>query len=66
MEARMPSDDAKDPQMPETKLSIGWQRLTKQEFVEALTAALLDKVRDRRQEEAKRPSPYIIRPERSN
>lgn len=62
----MPSDDAKDPQISETKLLIGWQRLTKQEFVEALTAALLDKVRDLRAQEPKHPSPYIIRRERSN
>ena len=27
------------------KLLVGWQKLTKQELVEALTTALLDKVR---------------------
>ena len=62
----MPSDDTKDPHVPETKLLIGWQKLTKQEFVEALTAAMLEKVRDRRVQEPKHPSPYIIRPERKN
>jgi len=30
----------------ETRIAVGWQRLTKQEFVEALTAALLDKVQN--------------------
>jgi hypothetical protein len=36
----------------ENKLRVGWQRLTKQQFVEALTVALLDKVRTRRPEQA--------------
>ena len=29
----------------EKKFLVGWQKLTKQEFVEALTMAVLDKVR---------------------
>ena len=28
----------------EDKFSVGWQRLTRQEFLEAISAALLDKV----------------------
>jgi hypothetical protein len=30
----------------ETKFAVGWQKLTKQEFLEAVTIALLDKVQD--------------------
>lgn len=30
----------------ETKFDVGWQKLTKQEFLEAVTIALLDKVQD--------------------
>lgn len=42
----MPSGDVKShPPETETRLAVGWQKLTKQEFVEALTVALLDKVR---------------------
>lgn len=29
----------------EPRFAVGWQKLTKQEFVEALTLAVLDKVR---------------------
>ena len=35
----------------EAKFRIGWQKLTKQEFVEALTMAVLDKVRNLRRDE---------------
>ena len=30
----------------EAKFAVGWQKLTKQEFLEAVTVALLDKVQD--------------------
>jgi hypothetical protein len=31
----------------ETRLTVGWQRLTREEFLEALTVALLEKLRSR-------------------
>ncbi len=43
----------------ENKLRVGWQKLTKQQFVEALTLALLDKVRTRRPEQANRSSSLV-------
>lgn len=53
---RMPSDNVGLPQTNmETKLRVGWQQLTKQEFVEALTVAVLDKVRDHRQKRSRVP-----------
>jgi len=52
----MPSDNVGLPQTNvETKLRVGWQQLTKQEFVEALTVALLDKVRDHRRNRSRVP-----------
>jgi hypothetical protein len=30
----------------ETKFDVGWQKLTKEQFLEAVTIALLDKVQD--------------------
>jgi uncharacterized protein (UPF0305 family) len=45
----MPDDAPSNPgRETEARLRVGWQRLTKQEFVEALTAALMEKVRDLR------------------
>jgi hypothetical protein len=42
----MPSDDVNGPQQEsEIKLSVGWQKLTKQELIEALTVALVEKIR---------------------
>ncbi|HWF39455.1 MAG TPA: hypothetical protein VG322_13105 [Candidatus Acidoferrales bacterium] len=38
----------------EAKFRIGWQKLTKQEFVEALTMAVLDKVRSLRRDESEK------------
>lgn len=48
------SDDAasKAGREGEKKLLVGWQKLTKQEFVEALTAALIEKVRGLRGDDA--------------
>jgi hypothetical protein len=36
----------------EPRLAVGWQKLTKQEFVEALTAALIEKVRSIQESDA--------------
>jgi hypothetical protein len=49
----MPEDAPSNPgRETEARLRIGWQRLTKNEFVEALTAALVDKVRSLRGDDA--------------
>lgn len=37
--------DAQPAEM-ETKFAVGWQKLTKQEFLDAVAIALLDKVQD--------------------
>jgi len=34
----------------EPRLTVGWQKLTKEEFLDALTVALLEKVRSRQAE----------------
>ncbi|MGD0963208.1 MAG: hypothetical protein ABSA57_04805 [Candidatus Acidiferrales bacterium] len=39
-----PTDDNGHSTENEGKFSVGWQRLTRQEFLEAISAALLDKV----------------------
>lgn len=49
----MPDDAPSNPgREKEARFRIGWQSLTKQEFVEALTAALVEKVRSLRGEDA--------------
>jgi len=51
----MPDDYASNPEGEfEAKFRIGWQKLTKQEFVEALTLAVLDKVRSLRRDESEK------------
>lgn len=43
----MPSNDVNGPQeQSEPKLSVGWQKLTKQELIEALTVALVEKIQN--------------------
>lgn len=45
----MPSDNLHTHQTSsERKFRVGWQKLTQQEFLEALTAALIEKVDDHR------------------
>lgn len=45
----MPSDNLHLHQTSiERKFQVGWQKLTQQEFLEALTAALIEKVDDHR------------------
>ncbi len=43
----------------DARLTVGWQKLTKEEFLDALTVALLEKVRSRQAElmEASDPAP---------
>lgn len=41
----------------ETRFAVGWQRLTRQEFLDAITVALLDKVRRRQLEQGENPGP---------
>jgi hypothetical protein len=51
----MSDDHASNPEGEiEAKFRIGWQKLTKQEFVEALTMAVLDKVRSLRRDESEK------------
>jgi hypothetical protein len=42
---------------PETRFAVGWQRLTRQEFLDAITVALLDKVRRHQLEQGENPDP---------
>jgi hypothetical protein len=51
----MSDDHASNPEGEiEAKFHVGWQKLTKQEFVEALTMAVLDKVRNLRRDESEK------------
>jgi hypothetical protein len=38
----------------EGRFAVGWQRLTRQEFLEAISAALLDKVQKHESEQAEK------------
>ncbi len=39
----------------EAKFAVGWQRLTREEFLEAISAALLDKVQQHESERSEKP-----------
>jgi hypothetical protein len=41
----------------EARFAVGWQRLTRQEFLDAITVAVLDKVRRHQLEQGENPDP---------
>lgn len=48
----------------ETKFDVGWRKLTKQEFLEAVTIALLDKVQELPSFQSVSPTSLQILPKR--
>jgi hypothetical protein len=53
-----PPDVNGPPKESEDRFAVGWQRLTRQEFLEAISAALLDRVQKHDLENAEKPESY--------
>jgi hypothetical protein len=53
----MPTTDVEThPTETEARFAVGWQKLTRDEFLEAIAVALLDKVRNHQLEQAEKSS----------